>query len=107
LVNDRKALDEITWLRKKVENLSNVILTLKNEEMSPSNNKMSGSMDNSKYLEAAEFHEFERNSKKELENLRRGIEDLKIYIEDILSIMKAKVNDKDLKNLEGKVNLII
>lgn len=108
LLEDRKLLDEFAWLRKKVENLSSSILTLKNNDES-NNNSYSNKMlpvDGSRFVEITIFNEFKNNTVSEFDNINASIRDMKKTIEEILLFLKSKASDKDLKNLEGKKYLL-
>ena len=56
-------MDDINWLRKKVENLSSSVISMKNndDQMSQSNIVSKAiPLDNSKYLEVNIFNEFNK-----------------------------------------------
>ena len=97
-------IDDINWLRKKVENLSSSVLSMKNSDdvvMSNSNIVSKAvPMDNSKYLEIFTFNEFNKAYKADQENSKRITDELSRYIDDIITALKSKAGDKDMKNLE-------
>jgi hypothetical protein len=96
-------MDDINWLRKKVENLSSSVLSMKNndDQMSSSNivSKVIP-LDNSKFMEINSFNEFNKLYKADLENSKKVTDELSRYIDDIITALKSKAGDKDMKNLE-------
>jgi hypothetical protein len=96
-------MDDINWLRKKVENLSSSLLSLKNndDQFNSSNivNKIMP-LDNSKYLEVNAFNEFNKIYKLDLENTKKITDEISRYMDDIITALKSKAGDKDMKNLE-------
>lgn len=102
-MEDRQILNDLNWLRKKVENLSSSVLSMKNDGESHNNsysNKMSP-MDNRRYVDYLEFNDFRINTNKEIDSINFKIDDLRKMIEDILIALKSKASDKDLKDLES------
>lgn len=96
-------MDDINWLRKKVENLSSSVLSMKNSDEHISNSNIVSKvipLDNSKYMEVNAFNEFNKIYKADLENSKRITEELSRYIDDIIAALKTKAGDKDMKNLE-------
>lgn len=96
-------MDDINWLRKKVENLSSSVLSMKiNDEQVSSSNIVSKviPLDNSKYLEVNAFNEFNKLYKADLENSKKITDELSRYIDDIIAALKSKAGEKDMKNLE-------
>ena len=107
LLEDRQLINDINWLRKKVENLSSSILSMKNDGESNNNsysNKMSP-MDNRRYVDYLEFNEFKTTTNEEIDTINFKISDLRKMIEDILASLKNKAEIKDLKDLEGNYKL--
>lgn len=102
LMEDRKIIDDMNWLRKKVENLSSSMLNLKITDNDSSNSHQLKNFitDGSKYLEVAVFNDFQKSYIREMDPLKRGYDELKRYVEEILLTLKTKASDKDLKNLE-------
>lgn len=103
LLEDRKMIDDINWLRKKVENLSSSIISMKNNDESHNNSSVVNKvipLDNSKYLESIAFMEFQKTNKIEFEGIKRITDELGRYIDDIIIALKSKAGDKDMKNLE-------
>ena len=56
-----------------------------------------------KYVEIIVYNEFLKNNKNQLDQMNARIDELRRLIDEILLELKRKVNDKDLKNLEGKL----
>jgi hypothetical protein len=103
-MDDRKIIDDLNWLRKKVESLSSNFLNLKNTDESNINNNSNsnriGMIDSSKFVEFTIFNEFKNYTLKEFENVYYKIDELRKIIDDILLALKSKISDKDLKMLE-------
>ena len=96
-------IDDINWLRKKVENLNSMLLSMKNNDDSNNVNQSTQKavpMDNSKFLESQIFLEFQKSYNRELDRLNRYSEELKRTQDDIIGALKAKAGEKDMKNLE-------
>lgn len=102
-------IDDINWLRKKVENLSSSVFSMKNLDESNNNNNNNFNttvgnkfipLDNSRYVETTTFNDFQKFYNKDCEANRKLAEELRRYIDDIISALKTKAGDKDLKNLE-------
>jgi hypothetical protein len=96
-------IDDINWLRKKVENLSSSIISMKNNDESHNTSAVVNKivpLDNSKYLESNVFNEFQKNYKIDQEGVKRITDELSRYIDDIITALKSKAGDKDMKNLE-------
>jgi 3-isopropylmalate/(R)-2-methylmalate dehydratase small subunit len=55
-----------------------------------------------KYVEISVYNEFLKNNKNQLDHINARIDELRKIIDEILLELKKKVNEKDLKNLEGK-----
>lgn len=105
ILDDRKMIDELNWLRKKVENLSSNILTLKNgdESMNTSTivkQPMAMTFDNSKYVETSTFQDFKIHMNKDLESLNLAIKELRHLIDEILAQLKNKIGEKELRIIE-------
>ncbi len=105
ILDDRKMIDELNWLRKKVENLSSNILTLKNgdESMNTSTivkQPMAMTFDNSKYVETSTFQDFKIHMNKDLESINLAIKELRHLIDEILAQLKNKIGEKELRTIE-------
>lgn len=103
LLEDRKMIDDINWLRRKVENLSSSILSMKNVDDSHNISTVVNKvvpLDNSKFLESLIFIEFQKTYKSDQEAVKKVTEELGRYIDDIITALKSKAGDKDMKNLE-------
>ncbi len=100
LQEERKIIDELNWLRKKVEQLSSNLQNQKKDDESLSMSNKMIPVDTSKFLEITVFNDYKLSVNKEMENIDNGINELRRYIEDILIQLKSKAADKDLKNLE-------
>jgi hypothetical protein len=103
VLEDRKVINDVNWIRKKVESLASSMLTMKNvDDTSASlaaHNKQIP-LDSSKYLEQMIFTEFQKGYNRELDGLRKDIDEIKRLIDDVVVALKPKASDKDLKNLE-------
>jgi hypothetical protein len=95
-------MDDINWMRKKIENLSSSIISLKNNDDQNNNSSLVKviPLDNSKYMELSTFNEFKKNYFAELENNKRISDEISRYIDEIVNALKTKAGDKDMKNLE-------
>jgi hypothetical protein len=96
-------IDDINWLRKKVETLSSLVMNIKNSEDNEIENttmQKSSPLDNSKYLECNIFFEFQKSYIREYDKINRFAEELKRTIDDIIGALKTKSGEKDMKNLE-------
>ncbi len=101
LQEDRKIIDEISWIRKRVESLSSTIMNLKtNEDFSNTSTNKVVSNENAKYVELSTFNEFKKDTLKEFDNINLAITEIKSLIEEILSSLKTKLTERDLRNLE-------
>lgn len=102
VVEDRKILADVSWLRKKVEQVASSLLTMKSEQADGSNSMQMKGMpiDTSKFLELSIFTEFQKGYNRELDGIRRDTDEMKRFLDDIIVALKTKSSDKDLKNLE-------
>ena len=103
LLEDRKMIDDINWLRKKVENLSASVMNMKNLDDSHNNSTIINRampLDNAKYLELHTFNEFQKTYHKDYDGLKRITDELSRFVDDIITALKSKAGDKDMKNLE-------
>jgi hypothetical protein len=102
-MEDRRMIDDINWLRKKVENLNIMVMNIRSNEDLISINQPSQKMialDSSKFLESNIFIEFQKSYNRELDRLNRYSEELKRTIDEIIGALKSKAGEKDMKNLE-------
>lgn len=97
---DIKIPNDYGWIRKKVESLSNTILNLKTNDDPNIVGGRDAVINSNKYLEISSFTEFQKSYNRELDGMRRDISESRRYIEDIITALKSKTSDKDLKNLE-------
>jgi len=103
VVDDRKVLEDIAWLRKKVENLTNSMLAFKsNDDITNSGSKVSGgaNIDASKFLDASVFNAFHKNYVKDMEFLKQLADDNRNNIDSVEEKLRLRVSDTDMKNLE-------
>lgn len=107
LLEDRKMMDDINWLRKKVELLSSSMSVMQNAGQDPNqinnqNNTSSKAIafDASKFVDQFAFLEFQKGLFREMDNLKRFSEELKRYIDDLIESNKSKADEKDMRNLE-------
>lgn len=116
LQEDRKMMDDINWLRKKVEMLTSSMSVMKSPETqlnpigSISPKRAGPLIDASKFVDQFQFGEFQKLIQKEYENNKRLTEEIKRYVDDLIECNKKKADEKDLKNLEeflgGKIDEI-
>ncbi len=111
LMEDRKMMDDINWLRKKVELISSTMSVMKHiNEDSGSNNNFNSTnnkqiaFDSSRYVDQYSFLDFQKNIFREIESLKRFSEELKRYIDDLIESNKTKADEKDIKLLEELLN---
>lgn len=111
LLEDRKMMDDINWLRKKVELLSSSMSVMQNaghdsnsgNNLNSTNSKLFA-FDATKFVDNIAFMEFQKNLFREFENLKRFSEELKRYIDDLIESNKNKADEKDMRNLEEFLN---
>jgi len=104
-------MDDINWLRKKVELLSSSMSVMQNaghdsnsgNNLNSTNSKLFA-FDATKFVDNIAFMEFQRNLFREFENLKRFSEELKRYIDDLIESNKNKADEKDMRNLEEFLN---
>ncbi len=106
LLEDRKMMDDINWLRKKVELLSSSMSLMQNNGLEANNSTNSPkhakqhAFDASKFVDSLAFSEFQKNLFWELDNIKRFTEELKRYLDDLIESNKSKADEKDMRNLE-------
>lgn len=103
-----KEIKEIHIIKKKIDIIMEKLGSLKNsgtEEPEFKATKQTIPIDG-KYLEISVYNEFLKNNKNQLDHINARIDELRKMIDEILLELKKKVNEKDLKNLEGKLGLI-
>lgn len=103
VLEDRKIINDVNWIRKKVESLTSSMLTMKNVDDASASIVAQGKQipfDSSKYLEQMIFTEFQKGYNRELDGLRKDMDEIKRLIDDVVVALKPKASDKDLKNLE-------
>jgi hypothetical protein len=105
LLEDKKVVDEVTWLRKRVDTLSLNILNLKagvdennNSNSTPAITKM---IDTSKFVEINTFNDYVKSQSRENENIKYQINSTNIELEHVKEVLVTKANEKDVKFLEG------
>ena len=106
--DDQRINDEITFLKRKIENISSTLLELKigDERLghkSPARESNGAQVDMSAYLESHVFSDFRRHVMKELELNAGKLQDARKVTEDIINLLTTKVTEKDLKFLEGNI----
>lgn len=111
-------MDDINWLRKKVEFITSSMSNMKNNQEETNVVQTNSSpkkdrqpiFDTTKFVEQFHFMDFQRNIKKEIENAKLFSEEIKRYVDDLIENNKKKADEKDLKNLEeiieGKIDEI-
>jgi hypothetical protein len=101
--SDLKDIQEITIIKRKIENIMQILGNLKHSNTDESEAKISKPIMHieNKYVEISIYNEFLKNNKLQIDNINARIDELRKLIDDILLELKNKVNEKDLKNLEG------
>ena len=78
IMEDRRVLDDISWLRKKVEYISSSMQNIKQEDSPTSGSKHSGMMENSgRFVDTHTFNEFTRIYQKEVNSISEKFEEHK------------------------------
>ena len=97
-MDDRHINDDFNFLRKKFENLSTIVLNLKNEDI----NKNRISNESTRFVENLFFNEFRKTLQKDLDIIKEMIySESKNLSTDMINEMKSFVKEKDLKEFEG------
>lgn len=104
LLEDFKQLEELPWLRKKIESLTSNFTNLKSPEEGGISKGGVSIESNSKYLEVSYYNEMNRITNREIEHLKIKIDENKKINEEIMNIMKYKVSEKDMKALDEILN---
>ena len=108
LFEDRKILDEIVFIRRKMENFTLAISKLKSEgSNSPNRHLRNSSVDNKKFLDLVAFEEFAVKVWKEIDEGKRMCDDVRRLSDDILELVKDKIAVEDLKKFEEFMKLKI
>lgn len=100
--------EDVAWLKKRLESLSLNILEIRNSQNSTSHKKDPGNLNfdlsgsNTKLVEYSEFLEYKKLMSKDINNIYSKLDDIRKSIEDILAQMQNKLEESDLRNLEGK-----
>jgi len=102
MMEDVKILEDFTRMKKKVDNLSTALENLDNLPNFGENVKKEFEFDGSKYLGVSVFNEINKNLSKENENINWRMEELNRLNEEVLSSLKNKVSEKEMKVFEGK-----
>lgn len=109
---DKKIPEEFSWLKKKIESLTNSLNDMKSN-FKPVNTKekdidfyMNEAFSNGKYVEINSFNDFKQAIQKEFATYDEKMNQLTNLVDDMNLIISQKCSMKDLKNLEGKFNII-
>ena len=108
LMEGNKLINDLTWMRKKIEYLSSAFQMFKANPEENQVKEKSGvtGVDLGKFVQNAELTEVCKNYNKEIFDMNKRLDELKRSFDDLSLAAKAKVSDKDLKNLESKINLL-
>jgi len=111
LLDDRKMMDDINFLRKKIEHITVSMMDMKfNEENNfnhdPNKHQIFPQIDTSNFIDKSVFTDFRNHILKELDVSSAKLQEAKRVTEDIINLLSTKTNEKDLKFLEGIVLFI-
>lgn len=93
--------DDILSLKKRIESLASAVYNMKANDDGP--NVTPQKMlpyDTSKFVDYSTFNEFKANMMREFDNVHLNISELRKLIDEIFLILKTKISDKEMKNLE-------
>ena len=100
LMDDRHIIDDLNFLRKKIDNLSSTISSLKVEEP----NKVRATSEGNRFIDHLFFSEFRKTLQKDLDSLNALINsEIKNLSSDINNEIKTFVKEKDIRVLEGNI----
>ena len=107
LQEDLTPKEELLWLRKKIENLTNQVNNLKSNEDSKnnSNNNIKQAAESQKYLELQAFLEFKAFFLPEINGIVRRCDEFGRLIDDILNSLDSKTSIKDFKLFEESIRI--
>jgi len=100
LMEDRKLIHDITFLRKKVEGLNNQFLNFKNGMDANQGDNKGSAIDASKFVENTVFAEYQKSIIKEFLSVDSTLEERKRAIDDLNEELKSRPTVKDVKSLE-------
>ncbi len=104
LMEDNKILEDITWLRKKVEGITSQLSGLKMTSEETSSSHKGLNIEFGKYAETNYVNELNKIISREIENIKLRSEENKRTVDDILITLKSKVAERDVKALDELLN---
>jgi hypothetical protein len=105
---DRKIFNDISWMRRKIESLTAAMMNIKSNDESPNatqSNRMMASLDSGKHLEASLFNEFQKSYNREIDWLRKIIDESRKDISNLYTSLKSKAEEKIIKEVEEQLLL--
>ena len=99
---DRNINDQLSELRTRINLIYLNLPSPKNGDESSVISSNKNSFEHNKYLDIITFNDFSKHLKKELEGINTRYLEKKSFEDEIIEILKIKVNTDDLKSLEGK-----
>ena len=104
-IGDTTMLEDVRWLRKKIENITLEIERLKRTDTDVNVEHMGkvAQVDFSKYLETEVYNEFIKRYNREVNSIFDRILDLEKDVEETKEELTKKCCDADLKNLESVI----
>ena len=104
-----RTMEDINWIKKKLETLQNLITNKKTgggDNSNDLNNMLNDVLHQGKYVESSNFNDYKNLVGKEFNNMKDQMEEFKVLFEDLQLLMNSKADNKRLKDLEGKLELI-
>jgi len=104
LMEDNKILDDITWLRKKVEGITSQLSGMKMTSDDTTTTNRGLQIEFGKYAETHYVNELNKIISKEIDLIKMRVEENKRTVDDILITLKSKVAERDVKALDELLN---
>ncbi len=103
-MEDIKVTEDISWLRKKVLEITSQISGMRLSADENSGNSRGVNIEFGKYAETNYVNELNKIISKEIDNLRIRTDENKRTVDDILIALKTKVHERDIKALDELLN---
>jgi len=109
LLNDKTLEDEVARLKKKFEAINTHLNSFKpsSEDVKSSQNKLSGNVDFSRFVEMQLFLDFKSHNSAEIKALNDIIDELRRLLDDLINALNEKVTINDFRNFEELILLKI